>query len=83
MRKLRTMAAIAALASASIPAVPPDASADPGHGLGFGQGIGGGRDHRGAPAPLLAAGVPAFAAIGAAAALRRLIRGRRQRPPRA
>ena len=81
MGRLRLIAALAALASAALLAAPHRAGADPGNGNGIGQGIGGGRGHRSAPAPLLAAGIPAFLAIGGAAAFRRLVRGRRPRPP--
>jgi len=79
MGRLRLIAALAALASATVLAAPHRAGADPGNGIG--QGIGGGRGHKSAPAPLLAAGIPAFLAIGGAAAIRRLVRGRRPRPP--
>ncbi len=41
------------------------------------------RHHHGAPAPLLAAGLPAFAALGGGAAALRLIRNRRKSPPAA
>ena len=45
--------------------------ADPGNGNGWGQGTGGGRGHN-APAPLLAAGIPAFVALGGGVAANRL-----------
>jgi hypothetical protein len=51
------------------------AHADPGNGNGWGQGVGGGQGHNNAaPAPLLAAGIPAFMLLGGGVAGRRLWR---------
>jgi hypothetical protein len=56
----KAIIAFAALAALSIPSL-----ADPGNGNGFGQGDGGGRDHKmnGVPGPLVGAGLP-FLAVG-------------------
>ena len=48
------------------------------HG-GGGGGENGGGPHKGAPAPLLAAGIPAFIALGGAAGIARLVRRRRDK----
>ena len=51
------------------------AQANPGGGVDWGGGDGGGRGHTvAAPAPLLAAGIPAFAALGGFVAIGKLRR---------
>ena len=79
MGRLRLITAVTVLASAAMLSAPHAAGAARGNGIG--QGIGGGRGNHGAPAPLLAAGIPAFVAIGGAIVFRRLLRSKRSRPP--
>jgi len=82
---VRYVTAVAILSGVFIFASVQTGSARPGHGGwgeghgGWGEGDGGGRGHNGAPAPLLAAGLPAFAALGAGAGIRFLVRRRRSR----
>lgn len=64
------------LASLSLLAAASPAHADRGHGGG-----GGGGGHHAAPAPLLAAGIPAFAVLGAGAVVRFVKRRRRPANP--
>ena len=72
MKKTRLMTAIAgAVVVLSLASY--GAYADPGNGWDHGDRNGPRRDHP-APAPLLAAGIPAFALLGGGVAVRSLLR---------